>query len=213
MSSPTFGHSSRLAENRHYWDRANPRRGARTFRLTLRAALVVGANEACSASSCACFLARVFRSSSVPRDARQINVGVERIVRPRGGPHRAAVQSRRRDHDRQPAIERSRARPALRRACPKLHQFGRARRGPDSQRRANGPSSRKRPSSEAAGPLVGAGRIRVVRDARRREGQPRTSSSPRTGTPTRRKAGRPNASRSWRQVANLSVTTSPATSS
>ena len=91
--------------------------------------------------------------------------------------------------------------------------IGRAWRGQDSQRRANGPSSRRRPSSEAAGPLVGAGRIRVVRDARRREGQPRTSSSPRTGTPTRRKAGRPNASRSSRPVANLSVTTSPATSS
>ncbi len=91
--------------------------------------------------------------------------------------------------------------------------IGRARRSPSGQRRANGPSSRKRPSSEAAGPVVSARRIRAVRGARRREGQPRTSSSPRTGTPTRRKAGRPNASRSWRQVANLSVTTSPATSS
>ena len=91
--------------------------------------------------------------------------------------------------------------------------IGRARRGQDSQRRANGPSSRKRPSNEAADPVVGAGRIRVVRDARCREGQAGISSSPRTGTPTRRKAVRPNASRSWRQVANLSVTTSPATSS
>ena len=90
MSSPTFGHSSRLAENRHYWDRANPRRGARTFRRTLRAALVVGANEACSASSCACFLARFFRSSSVPgAPGRSMSAwnglsgrGVARTVRP-----------------------------------------------------------------------------------------------------------------------------------
>ena len=58
------------------------------------------------------------------RGARKINVSMERVVRPRGGPHRAAVQSRRRDHDRKPAIERSRALPALRRACPKLHQSG-----------------------------------------------------------------------------------------
>ena len=58
------------------------------------------------------------------RDARQINVGVERIVRPRGGPHGAAVQSRHRDHNRKPAMERSRALPALRCACPKLHKSG-----------------------------------------------------------------------------------------
>ena len=80
----------RLAENRHYWDRANPRRGARTFRRTLRAAFVVGANEACSASSCPCFLARVFRSSSVPgTPGRSMSAwnglsgrGVARTVRP-----------------------------------------------------------------------------------------------------------------------------------
>ena len=115
---------------------------------------------------------------------------------------------------RSPASHRTLSRPPG--SPPRVSQappIGRARRGPNGQRRANGPSSRKRPSNEAAGPLVGAGRIRVVRDARCREGQAGISSSPRTGTPTRRKAVRPNASRSWHQFANLSVTTSPAINS
>lgn len=58
------------------------------------------------------------------RRARKINVCMERVVWPRGEAHGSAVLSRRRDQNRQPAVERSRALPGRSRTGREFHQPG-----------------------------------------------------------------------------------------